>query len=303
MADQTISAVQNEDTPRGFAFAFAAYFMWGFLPLYLKLVAHIPALEVVAHRVVWSLPISAAILLFLKRGDDVVKALRTPSMLVMAFVTASLVSVNWLVYVYAITSGQALQGALGYYINPLISVLIGAILLKEQLLMPQKIAISLAAVAVAILTWDAGGLPWISLALAFSWGFYAFFRKTLPVGPNQGFFLEVLILSVPAVLYILYTEFNGSGHFFHGAGASDMWLLVFSGFATAIPLMVYANGVKLLRMSTIGMMQYIAPTMVFITAVFVFHEPFGQTKLIAFVFIWAGLAVYSWPMIRNRFPR
>ncbi len=299
MSEEITPALKNEDSARGFAFAFAAYFMWGFLPLYLKLVAHIPPMEVVAHRVIWSLPITAVILLLLKRSGDVWKAIRTPSMLAMALVTASLVTVNWLVYVYAITSGHALQGALGYYINPLISVLIGAILLKERMMLPQKVAILLAAIAVAILTYDAGGLPWISLALAFSWGFYAFFRKTLPIGPNQGFFLEILILSVPACLYILFVELSGTGHMANGNGASDIGLLIFSGIATALPLMSYANGAKLLRLSTIGMMQYIAPTMVFITAVFVFHEPFGQTKFIAFLFIWAGLITYSWPMIRD----
>lgn len=299
MSDEIAPAVTNEDSPRGFAFAFAAYFMWGFLPLYLKMVAHIPPLEVVAHRVVWSLPITAVVLMALGRTGDVWRAIRTPSMLGMALVTATLVTINWLVYVYAITSGHALQGALGYYINPLISVLIGAILLKERMMLPQKIAIGLAAIAVAILTYDAGGLPWISLALAFSWGFYAFFRKTLPIGPNQGFFLEVLILTGPALLYILFLETSGSGHLVNGNGASDIGLLIFSGIATALPLISYANGAKLLRLSTIGMMQYIAPTMVFITAVFVFHEPFGQTKLIAFLFIWAGLVTYSWPMIRE----
>lgn len=299
MSEEIAPAATNEDSPRGFAFAFAAYFMWGFLPLYLKMVAHIPPLEVVAHRVVWSLPITAVVLMALGRTGDVWRAIRTPSMLGMALVTATLVTINWLVYVYAITSGHALQGALGYYINPLISVLIGAILLKERMMLPQKIAIGLAAIAVAILTYDAGGLPWISLALAFSWGFYAFFRKTLPIGPNQGFFLEVLILTGPAFLYILFLETSGSGHLVNGNGASDIGLLIFSGIATALPLISYANGAKLLRLSTIGMMQYIAPTMVFITAVFVFHEPFGQTKLIAFLFIWAGLVTYSWPMIRE----
>ncbi|MCL6706868.1 EamA family transporter RarD [Pseudomonas sp. R2.Fl] len=292
--------VKNEDTPRGFAFALAAYFLWGFLPLYLKMVAHIAPMEVVAHRVLWSLPISAAVLIVLRRWRDVLTALRTPSMLGMAMLTAALITCNWLIYVYAVTSGHALQAALGYYINPLISVLIGAVLLKERMQALQKVAIGLAVIAVAILTWDAGGLPWISLGLATSWGFYAFFRKTLPVGPNQGFFLEVLILSVPSLAYLVFLETaGGGGHFLHGAGASDMALLAFSGVATAVPLMIYANGAKLLRLSTIGMMQYIAPTMVFLIAVFMFGEPFNATKLVAFLFIWAGLVAYSWPMITD----
>lgn len=299
-SNEAILSIKNEDTPRGFAFALTAYFLWGFLPIYLKMVSHIAPMEVVAHRILWSLPISAAVLMVLRRWKDVLTALKTPSMLGMAMLTAALITCNWLIYVYAVTSGHALQAALGYYINPLISVLIGAVLLKERMQALQKVAIGLAVIAVAILTWDAGGLPWISLGLALSWGFYAFFRKTLPVGPNQGFFLEVLILSVPATAYIVFLEVaGGGGHFVHGAGASDMALLAFSGVATAVPLMIYANGAKLLRLSTIGMMQYIAPTMVFLIAVFMFGEPFNGTKLLAFLFIWAGLVAYSWPMITD----
>lgn len=156
----------------------------------------------------------------------------------------------------------------------------------------------LAAVAVAILAFDAGGLPWVSLSLCMSWGFYAFCRKALPIGPNQGFFLEVLILSVPAIGYIIWLESTGQGHFGDTGMADVLWLLS-CGLVTAIPLMIYANGAKLLRLSTIGIMQYIAPTMIFIIAVFAFGEPFGTTKLIAFVFIWAALFIYSGAMLRS----
>jgi chloramphenicol-sensitive protein RarD len=291
--------VSNEDTLPGFLFALAAYLLWGVLPLYLHQVAHIPAFEVVAHRIIWSLPIAGAVLVVIGRTSEVRTAIKTPSMLGMACITAAFVTVNWSIYVYAIGSNHALEGALGYYINPLISVVIGALLLGERLKVPQVIAIGLAAVAVAILAYEAGGLPWISLGLALSWGFYAYFRKTLPIGPNQGFFLEVLILALPALGYIIYLEATGTGHFFHGNGWSDRGLLIFSGVATAVPLMIYANGAKLLKLSTIGIMQYIAPTMVFGIAVFVFHEPFGTSKLVAFCFIWAALVVYSLPMLRR----
>jgi chloramphenicol-sensitive protein RarD len=292
-------AIANEDTLRGFFFALAAYVLWGVLPLYLHMVGHIPALEVVAHRVLWSLPIAGIVLIVIGRTAEVRAAIMNPAMLGMACVTASLVTVNWLVYVYAVGSGHALEGALGYYINPLISVVVGSVLLGERMKIRQMVAVGLAAIAVAILAYDAGGLPWISLALAFSWAFYAYFRKTLPIGPNQGFFLEVLILTLPALGYVIYLEATGVGHFFHGDGLSDMGLLIFSGFATAVPLMIYANGAKLLKLSTIGIMQYIAPTMVFGIAVFVFHEPFGKSKLIAFCFIWAALIVYSSSMLRR----
>ncbi len=297
--NKPLSASLNEDTPRGFAFALTAYLFWGILPYYMKMVAHIPALEVVAHRVIWSIPIAGAVLLFQGRTADIKTAIRTPKMLAMAAVTAGFVSINWLIYVWSITHDRALEAALGYYINPLFSVFMGAVMLKEKMATAQKMAIGLAVIAVAILTWDAGGLPWISLSLAVSWGFYAFFRKTLPIGPNQGFLLEVLILAIPAAGYILYLQSTGNGHF-GKTGWHDMALLAFAGLVTAVPLMVYANGAKLLRLSTIGVMQYITPTLVFISAVFVFKEPFSLTKLLAFGFIWAALAIYTLSLLRQR---
>lgn len=300
MADQDAAApvAKNEDSARGFAFALTAYFLWGFLPIYMKMVAHIPPLEVLSHRVIWSVPIAAAVLLILKRTDDLKAALRSPRTLLMALLTASLISVNWGIYVWAIGAGRALDTALGYFINPLFSIFLGAVLLKEKLKPTQIGAIALVAVAVAILTYDAGQLPWVSLALTLTWGFYAFFRKTLPVGPNQGFFLEVLLLSVPATIYILYAETTGQGHFLR-TSMSDTLLLLGSGVITAGPLMIYANGAKLLRLSTIGIMQYIAPTMIFLIAVFLFKEPFGTARMIAFPLIWAALAIYSWSMLRD----
>jgi chloramphenicol-sensitive protein RarD len=297
MADaKDTPAPANGDSPRGFAFALTAYLLWGFLPFFMKAVAHIPAFEVVAHRIVWSVPLAGLVLLWLGRTGDVKVALQSPRMLKMASVTAILITINWGIYVWAIGAGRALETALGYYINPLFSIFLGAVLLKERLSRAQMVAIGLAAIAVAVLAFDAGGLPWVSISLALTWGLYAFFRKTLLVGPNQGFFLEVLLLSVPALGYIVYLEASGQGHFFD-TGVTDGLLLLACGVVTAIPLMIYANGAKLLRLSTIGIMQYIAPTMIFLIAVFVFHEPFNTAKLVAFIFIWAALAVYSGSML------
>lgn len=297
MSSSPASGVPSGDSPRGFAFALAAYFLWGFLPLFMKAIAHIPAPEIIAHRVIWSIPIAGAVLIATGRTADLKMALKSPRTLLMAAVTASIITINWGIYVWSIAAGRALESALGYYINPLFSVFLGAVLLREKLSTSQWVAIGLAVCAVAILTAEAGGLPWVSLSLAISWGFYAFFRKTLPVGPNQGFLLEVMLLSVPALAYIGYLETSGQGHFGDTGYADVLWLLA-CGFVTAVPLMLYANGAKLLRLSTIGIMQYIAPTMIFITAVFVFKEPFGLSQLVAFAFIWAALLVFTWPMIR-----
>ncbi|MBB2700608.1 EamA family transporter RarD [Rhizobium phaseoli] len=297
--DASVPLAKNEDSPRGFAFALTAYLLWGFLPFYMKAVAHIPPAEVIAHRIVWSLPLAGIVLIVLGRTADISAALRSPRMLAMGALAASLITVNWGTYVWAIGAGHSLDAALGYFINPLFSIFLGAVLLKEKLQPLQIAAIALAGLAVAILAFDSGGIPWVALTLAVSWGFYALLRKTLPLGPNQGFFLEVLILSGPALLYILYLEFgSGQGHLYR-TGLADTTLLLGCGVITAVPLMIYANGAKLLKLSTIGIMQYIAPTMIFLIAVFAFQEPLGTARMIAFPLIWAGLFFYSWSMLKG----
>lgn len=288
----------NEDTPQGLAFAITAYVMWGFLPLYMKLVSHMSAIEVVAHRIIWSLPIAAVVLIALRRTSDLRDALRSPRTMLMACVTAALITVNWGIYVWAISTGHALDAALGYYINPLFSIFLAAVLLGERLSRAQLAAIALAAGAVLVLTIEAGRIPWVAVGLMLSWGFYALAKKSLPIGPNQGFLLEVLILLIPALGYFGYLTSTGQSHFAMGTPL-DTWLLIGCGAVTAVPLMIYANGAKLLRLSTMGILQYIAPTMIFLIAVFVFDEPFGSARMIAFPMIWVALIIYSTSMLRQ----
>lgn len=287
------------DTMDGFLLALTTYLFWGVQPIYMKLVAHLPTVEVISHRVIWSVPIAFVVLLWLRRLDDIKVALRSPRMLAQSALAAAVVSVNWGVYVWAISVDRALEAALGYYINPLMTVLVGALVLGEKMTRPQMAAIGLAVAAVAILTWDSGGLPWVSLALAGSWCAYAFLKKTLPVGPAQGFLLEVSLLATPALAYVTYLQATGSGHFFDGAGYEAL-VLMGLGLVTAVPLILYANAAKRLTLTTIGLMQYIAPTLVFLIAVFVFREPFSTTKGIAFGLIWAGLAIYTVSMLKAR---
>lgn len=284
---------------RGFLFALFAYLFWGVLPLFLKLVDHIPVVEVVAHRILWSVPIAGAVLLALGRTADVKAALRSPRTLAMAALTALLITANWSIYIWAIAAGRTVETALGYYINPLMSIAMAAAFLGEKLSRVQVVAVGLAVVAVGLLTLETGGLPWISLGLAITFALYGFLRKTLPIGPSQGFFLEVLILSVPSLAYLVWLHANGGGHFVF-AQPENMLLLVLCGPATAVPLLLYGFGAKLLRFSTIGIMQYIAPTMVFLIAVFVFREPFDVWKLAAFALIWTALALYSWSTFFGR---
>ncbi len=286
----------NTDSPRGLAFAVTAYLLWGFLPIYMKALAHISPAEVIAHRVIWSVPIAGAVLIWLGRTADLRVALRSPRLLGMACMTAALITVNWGIYVWAIGSGNTLDAALGYYINPLFSVFLGAVLLGERLDRAQMAAIALAALAVAILTYDTGRLPLVALGLTVTWGIYAYLKKSLPLGPNQGFMLEVLILLPIALGYFGWLVATRQSHFAVGV-PGDTWLLLGCGLVTAVPLMIYANGAKLLRLSTIGILQYIAPTMIFLTAVFVFDEPFGTARMIAFPMIWAALVIYTGALI------
>ena len=288
---------QNRDTPQGFAYALTAYLLWGFLPLYMKAMAHLPTLEVLAHRVIWSVPIAGLVLWWTGRTGDLRVALMTPRMLAMGMVTAALISVNWGIYVWAVQSGHALDAALGYYINPLFSVFLGAVLLGEKLDRWQLAAIALAVLAVAVLTFDAGRLPFVALGLTFSWGAYAYFKKMLPIGPNQGFMLEVTLLLPFATGFFLWQAAQGQSHF--GGDWRDTALLLGCGLVTAGPLIIYANGAKLLRLSTIGILQYIAPTMIFLTAVLMFGEPFGQAQAIAFPMIWMALVIYTFALIRQ----
>jgi chloramphenicol-sensitive protein RarD len=285
----------NTDSARGFGFALTAYLLWGFLPLYMKAMAHIPPAEVVAHRVIWAVPIAGAVLWWLGRTADFWVALRSPRMTLMGALTAALISVNWGIYVWAIGAGHALDAALGYYINPLFSVALGAMLLGERLGRAQMAAIALAAVAVVILTVAQGRVPVVALSLTVSWGIYAYLKKSLPLGPNQGFMLEVVILLPFALGYVGWQVAQGTSHF--GGAASDTWLLLGCGLVTAGPLMIYANGAKLLRLTTIAMMQYIAPTMIFLTAVFWFDEPFGTARAIAFPMIWGALVIFTGSLI------
>lgn len=289
---------QTGDSPRGLAFAVAAYGLWGLLPIYMKALSHIPAAEIIAHRVIWSLPIAAAVLLYQRRADDVLAALRRPRLLAMAGLTAALISVNWLTYVWAITHDHALDAALGYYINPLFSVALGGLLLGERLNRAKLLAIGLALTAVVILTVQAGRLPIVAVTLTLSWGFYAYFKKSLPLGPNQGFTLEVMLLCPLALVYLGWLVTAGHGDFLGGT-TTDMLLLLGCGPVTAIPLLFYANGAKLLRLSTIGILQYITPTMIFLCAVMLFDEPFGTARMIAFPMIWAALAIYSFSLFRE----
>lgn len=286
------------DHPQGFAYALGAYLIWGMLPLYVAQLSHIPPLEVLAHRVIWSVPVAMLLLWWTGRTSDLRAAFANPRMLMMAALTAAIVSVNWGIYIWAIHTGQTMQAALGYYINPLFSVLLGWLLLGERLTPMKWLALASAFGAVLVLTFEGGQVPWAALGVMVSWGLYAYFKRSLPIGPNQGFALEVILLSPLALAYLVWAETQGLASFPH-SGWGDFGLLFGMGLATAIPLILYANGAKLLRLSTIAIMQYISPTAIFLTAVFIFGEPFGRAQAIAFPMIWLALVIYVAALIRE----
>lgn len=287
----------DQDTPQGLLFAGGAYVIWGFLPLYMKLMSHIPVAEVISHRIIWSVPVAAVVLILLGRTATLRAAFRNPRMLAMGCVTAVLISLNWGIYVYAIVTDRALDAAIGYYINPLFSVFLAAVLLREKLQRMQWVAVGIVTIAVLVLIFDAEETPWLAFGMMLSWGFYALAKKSLPIGPNQGFLMEVLLLLPPALGYVIYMGATGGAKFL-GDG-SDTLLLLGCGLVTAVPLLCYANGAKLLRLSTIGILQYIAPTMIMLNAVFIFGEPFGRARAIALPLIWLALILYTVSMVRQ----
>ena len=292
-----MSNSKSEDTRAGFFFALTAYLLWGFLPLYMKAMQAIDPVQIIAHRVFWSLPVAAILLWILGRTKDIVPTFKSPKRLGILAITATIISVNWGIYVWAISVERTLETAMGYYINPLITVAMGAAFLGDRFTRAQMVALAIAAAAVLLLTFKSGFFPWISLVLAFSFALYGFLRKTVDVGPTQGFLVEVMLLSPLAFIYILWLETSGQGMFF-----DSTWytlILMGCGPVTAIPLILYAFGAKGLKLSTIGLMQYIAPTMIFIIGVFVFKEPFGFWQAVAFAMIWLALAVYSWSALRQ----
>lgn len=292
---QNVSA--PDESRAGFAYALSAFFLWGLLPFFMKAIAHIDTYQVLAHRVIWSIPIALIILLLTGRFQGLLQIFKSRRKFAIMMLSSAVISVNWGVYIWSIASERSIEAALGYYINPLISVALGALFLGEKMDRIQIVAIALAMLAVAILTLAAGVFPWVAITLACSFATYGFIRKTVDIGPTQGFMVEVLILSVIAVPYAIWLQWSGVSHF--GLNTTDTLLLLGCGPVTAIPLILFSYGARRLRLSTIGLMQYIVPTMIFLIGVFIFNEPFSQWQLVAFLLIWTAIVLYTWSSMRR----
>jgi chloramphenicol-sensitive protein RarD len=280
------------EASRGLAYACGAYVLWGLLPLYFRQIAAVPAFEVVVHRAFWSVVLVLVLLAALRRLGTLGEAFRQPRLLGVAALNALLLSGNWLLYVWAVNHGHVLDASLGYFINPLVNVSLGVLLLHERLRRMQWATVALAAAGVAWLTWQAGQLPWIALVLAVSFGIYGLLRKTAPVGAIEGFALETLLLAAPAATLLGWWTWRGASALAGGDAGLVAWLLL-AGPVTALPLILFAAGARRLPLATMGLLQYISPSLQFALGVWVFDEPFGGTRLTGFALIWMALLVYS----------
>jgi chloramphenicol-sensitive protein RarD len=281
----------------GLALGLGAYLLWGVLPLYFKAIDHVGALEIVAHRIIWSLFFLAALATWWKSWPAIRTAVATPRVLMTLALTAALIGVNWLVYIYAVVSGHVLEGSLGYYLNPLVNVLLGVFLLKEKLSRAQKAAVFLAAGGVAILAAGAGGAIWISLTLAASFALYGYLRKVAPVDSLEGLSIETAILTPLALGWVIWLQASGTGSFLETRG-TDI-LLVLGGAITAVPLLLFTAAARRLPYSTLGFLQYVAPSLQFLLAVLVFGEPLTTAHLVCFGAIWAALAIFVFEGVRK----
>jgi chloramphenicol-sensitive protein RarD len=276
----------------------SAYALWGLFPLYFPLLEPAGGLEIVAHRVLWSV-VFVGLLLTVRRNWSQVRALLfDPRRLLVLAGAALLIAVNWLVFVYGVNSGQVVETSLGYFINPLVSVLLGVVIFSERLRPLQWCAVGIATVAVAVLTVDYGHPPWIALALAASFGLYGVMKKLVRVEAAPGLFVETLIVAVPAAVVLGVLHAHGEGTF-GNAGTANALLLMSSGIATAIPLLLFAAAARRIPLSTVGLLQYLTPLMQLAIGVFVYDEPMPPARLAGFVIVWVALAVFTADSLRH----
>jgi len=288
----------RHETVAGVLYAGSAFLIWGLSPVYWKAMQTVPALEIVTHRVVWSFLFLMVLTLVQRRWSEFKRVLQTPRTLLILTLTTALVSCNWLLYIWAVNAGYMLQASLGYYINPLVNVLLGMVFLKERLRRPQMLAVVLACAAVVYRTVSFGELPWIALTLGFTFGLYGLIRKVAPVSSLVGLTVETLLLTAPGVIYLAMLEFQAAGALFHVNRSLDM-LLIGTGVFTAVPLLFFNLGARRINLSTVGLMQYIAPSGMFLLAVLAYGEPFTMAQVWTFVLIWTALAIYSTDSVRT----
>jgi chloramphenicol-sensitive protein RarD len=276
---------------KGIAYAIGAYFLWGLVPIYWKLIKHVPALQLLGHRITWSFVLLMAALLAYRKWPQLRILISDRKALRIYPVAAILVGLNWFIYVWSVNAGFIVEASLGYFINPLLSVLLGVLFLRERLRPFQWISVGLAAAGVAYLTLTYGRLPWIALSLAFTFGLYGLVKKISPFGPLEGLTLETGILFVPALLFLIYQDALGHGAFLHTGVRSDI-LMAGAGFITTIPLLLFASAAQRIPLTIIGIIHYITPTCQLLIGVLVFGEAFGVVRALGFGIVWVGLILF-----------
>jgi chloramphenicol-sensitive protein RarD len=276
----------------GILSAALAFLCWGLFPLYFHAIGEVPPMQILAHRMLWSL-LFLLIVLAVRRQWAWLGLLRQPRVLGSFIASALLLSVNWLIYIWAVNSGHVIEASLGYFINPLVNISLGYLLLKERLRPAQWMAIAVAALGVAWLTWQAGTVPWIALALAFSFGGYGLLRKTAALGPLEGLSFETMVLFPLAAAYVVWLTVHGENAFINTGSNITRALLMAAGPITAIPLLLFASGARQIPLSVLGLLQYLSPTLQFLLGVWIFHEAFSADRLVGFALIWLALALFA----------
>jgi chloramphenicol-sensitive protein RarD len=276
----------------GVLYAVSAFLIWGLSPVYWKALGAVPALEIILHRIVWSFVFLVPLVILQHRWQEFIDVVTNRRMLLILSSTGLFVSANWLLYIWAVNNGYLLQASLGYYINPLVNVVLGVIFLRERLRLPQILAVLLATTGVLYLTIYHGVFPWIAITLALTFGFYGLIRKVVSVSALVGLTVETMLLSIPALFCLIYLDTKEIGSIFRVNRTMD-FLLMGASLVTAIPLLFFTLGARRILLSTLGLLQYIAPSGMFLLAVFAFNEPFSMAQVWTFVFIWTALAIYS----------
>lgn len=283
----------------GIVYAILSYVMWGLTPVYWKLIYHVSSGEVLAQRVFWSFIFMLVLLFMTKKWDTYVEFIKEmvkePKLFCFLFIASVLISSNWGIFMWAVMEGRILEASLGQYINPLTSMLIGVIVLKEKLRGPQVLAFLLAGIGVFILTLHYGVIPWISLSLALTFGFYGLAKKMIKADSTIGLTLETMVISPIALVYLIYLMFESKIQFFESISTSV--LLMASGIVTVLPLLLFTKSAKKVSLSMLGILQYISPTLSLLVGVFLYHEVWTKAHIIAFIFIWSALAIYTFSSI------
>lgn len=276
---------------KGILYGIGAYVLWGILPIYWKFLHTVPAMQVIGHRISWSFVALIIFILATKQWRDFRAAAFHPKTIGIYALAGVLLSINWLIYVWGVNADFIVETSLGYFINPLLSVLLGVIFLRERLRLAQWTSAALAAIGVVYLTFVYGHLPWIALSLAFSFGIYGLIKKLAPLGSLYGLTLETAIVFPAALAYLLFVNSTGEGFFLHGGMAIDLFLAG-AGIVTTIPLLMFASAAKQIPLTMVGILQYIAPTLQFLIGVFIYKEPFDRSHLIGFGIVWLALVVF-----------